>query len=293
MPISLLPSSPGTTSKMKTLLEITALSADFLAKKGVASPKKEAEWLVSGALGLKRLDIYVWHDRPVTGDEMDRIRPLLERRGRREPLQYILGEVDFLDCVLKVNSDVLIPRPETEILADKIIRSIDAPEGKVFWDICTGSGCLAIAIKKKIPSLTVVASDASAAALEVARHNAAKNGVEIEFLLGDLLAPFEGRAAHYVVSNPPYVSQEDYDDLEPEVRHFEPKGALVSGKTGKEIYARLSRELPGHLEAGATVWLEIGPADTAELFKNPAWGESKMELDWAGRPRFITIQTPI
>lgn len=279
---------------MKTLLEVTSLSAHFLAKKGVPSAKREAEYIISEALEIKRLDIYIQHDRPLTEAEMAKIRPLLERRSKREPFQYIVGEVEFLDCVISVNPSVLIPRPETEILADQIIRAIKADGngvGKEFWDICTGSGCLAIAIKKKIPEMRVVASDLSEKALETAKFNALKNQVDIEFLQGDLLAPFSGRSADYVVSNPPYISEGEYADLEPEVKEFEPKMALVSGDSGKEIYAKLAKELPLFIRSGGTLWLEIGPADTAELFDKPAWANPKTELDWAGHPRFVTIQT--
>lgn len=270
---------------MKTWLEVARLATDYLAKKGVPSPKLEAEWLVAGFLGRKRLDLYLEPERPMEEAELERLRVLLERRGKREPLQYLLGQVEFLGCTLEVNSHVLIPRPETEILADRIVKSVGGPA--VLWDLCTGSGCLGIAIKKHRPELTVVLSDLSPEALAVAKRNAERNGVEVELRHGDLLAPFDGQRANYIVCNPPYVSEGEFRALEPEVREFEPKMALVSGPTGLEFYERLARELPKHLEPGGQVWLEMGPPGLKELFSG---GEMRVENDFSGHNRFFSLK---
>lgn len=275
---------------MKTLREVSKLSEEYLARKGLSSPKIEAEWLVTGALGLKRIHLYTEPERPIEESELTKLRLLLERRGKREPLQYLLGEVEFLTCTLEVTPSVLIPRPETEILADKIINSIKEPESKVLWDICTGSGCLGIAIKKKVPALTVILSDISPAALSIATKNAQKNNVEVECRLGDLLEPFKGEKAHFVVSNPPYVSEVEFEVLEPEVKEFEPRGALVSGPSGLEIYERLSRELPAYLHKGAQIWFEMGPPDLQSLFSAPYWCDKLIEEDWSGNKRFFSLK---
>lgn len=275
---------------MKTLLEVTTLMAGYLEKRGLEGSRRESEWLVSHALGLKRLDIYVFHDRPVTEQELSLIRPLLERRGNREPLQYIMGEVDFLGAQIEVNPSVLIPRPETEDLADRIVKSIKDPTGKVLWDICTGSGCLGIAIKKKLPELTVIMSDISPQACEMARRNALKNNVDVTVLMGDFLEPFKGLKADYVVSNPPYISHQEFSSLQVEVRDFEPKLALVSGDSGLEFYEKLARELPNYLNKGAKVWLELGPAKTDELFLKEEWKEVLVENDMGGLPRFLSFR---
>ena len=273
---------------MNTLLKTVRQCADYLAKKGVKSPKLEAEWLVASFLGLSRIDIFLEPERPLNEAELASLRGLLERRGKREPLQYLLGQIDFLGCKLEVTPDVLIPRPETEILADRIVQ--DLPGIGVFWDLCTGSGCLAIAIKKKRPQMAVVASDVSPRALEVARKNAQKNGVDIEFRLGDLLEPFKGEKADFVSINPPYVSEKEFELLEPEVRLFEPKGALVSGPSGTEFYERLARELPKYLNSGAHVWLELGPHSSVEYFCDPCWGSKQVEKDYSGAPRFFSLK---
>lgn len=275
---------------MKTLSEVAKLSEDYLAKRGIASPKLEAEWLVTGALGLKRIHLYTEPERPIEERELAQLRLFLERRGKREPLQYLLGEVEFLGCTLQVNPSVLIPRPETEILADKIIKSLSEPTSKVLWDIGTGSGCLGIAIKKKIPALTVILSDNSPAALSLAAQNAQKNGVQVECRLGDLLEPFKGQKAHFVVSNPPYVADKELETLQPEVKEFEPRGALVSGPTGMEFYERFSRELPSHLHDGAQIWFEMGPPSLINLFEAPCWHDKKVEDDWSGHKRFFSLK---
>lgn len=275
---------------MKTLLDVTRLSTQYLMKKGVASPKLEAEWLISGALGLKRIDIYTDPHRPIEEAELERLRLLLERRGKREPWQYILGEVEFLGCRLEVNSAVLIPRPETEILADKIIKSMKEPHKKVLWDICTGSGCLGLSLKKRFPELTVVLSDLSSKALQVAAQNAQKNGLDVACRQGDLLAPFTGQKAHYIVCNPPYIAEREFEGLEIEVKHFEPKEALVAGPTGLEFYERLAALLPNYLYDGGEVWLEMGPPSLPQLFQAPCWVDQKVEEDWGGHPRFFSLK---
>jgi release factor glutamine methyltransferase len=279
---------------MKTLLEIARLSESYLKEKGVVSPRLEAEWLVASLLKIDRLTLYTDSDRPVTDDEQQLLRAALLQRGARVPLQYILGETSFLDCTLSVSESVLIPRPETELLAEKIIQAIPRGCKKIFWDICCGSGAIGIAVKKARPELKVTLSDLSTAALEVARENARKNGVEVEFLEGDLLAPFAGRKADYVVSNPPYVTLEEFEALEPEVKNYEPKGALVAGPTGLEFYERFAEGLPSYLNPEAIVWFELGPPETEKLFENPFWMKPKTEADYAGRARYLTLlQNPL
>lgn len=240
-------------------------------------------------LGVNRLALYTDAQKPLSDQEIDKLRSALKRRGAREPLQYILGEVKFLDVTLKVDPRVLIPRPETEILADKIIKAIPQDSEKVFWDICAGSGAIGLAVKKARPRLKVTLADISPQALEVARENARLNGLEVEFLEGDFLAPFKGRKADYAASNPPYISEKEYLTLEPEVKNFEPVGALVSGGTGREFYERFNRDAPSYLNPEAIVWLELGPAGTEKIFENDSWSEVKMELDYSSLPRYLTM----
>lgn len=253
----------------------------------VARPRRLAEDLLAHVLGLKRIELYMQFDRPLMEEELQQMRALWKRASRGEPVQYVMGEVEFLDCKLRIDKRVLIPRQETEILADLIVKM--APQGE-FWDICCGSGCLGIALKKKFPALNVTLSDISADALEVARENARLNGVEVELLQGDLLAPFKGRQADFVVCNPPYISQLEYAALDPSVRDFEPRGALVGGERGTEFYERLAFEIPSMLRPGAKVCLEIGYGQAEAVKQIFNWKTQTVRTDWAGKDRFFFLE---
>lgn len=280
---------------MKTVLEILNLSMEYLQQKGVHNPRRQAEDLVSDALNISRLQLYTDFERPLTEPELNLCRTRLVRRGKGEPLQYIRGEVEFLECTIKVTPAVLIPRQETEILVDKIIGRLKEQEleGKILWDVCCGSGCIGIALKKKFPALRVVLSDLSSEALQVARDNARENAVDVSFVQGDFLNPFAGKKTHFFVCNPPYVSEEEFSQLDTEVSHYEPRSALVSGKTGLEFYQRLAKELPALLEPHGIAWFEIGKGQgeaLKQLFSGVPWVLSRVEKDWAGHDRFFFLE---
>jgi release factor glutamine methyltransferase len=210
-------------------------------------------------------------------------------------LQYIHGQVEFFSCHFKVTRDVLIPRQETEILIDKIYQELSplSLHGKKLWDLCTGSGCMGIALKKKLPSLEVTLSDLSNGALAIAKENANLNEVVVNFLQGDLLAPFQGKKTDFVVCNPPYISENEFQTLDSEVKNFEPRMALVSGNSGLEFYERLAKELPSFLNRGAKVWLEIGAGQgnaLLSLFDKGPWKQFRCEQDWAGHDRFFFLE---
>lgn len=274
---------------MKTIGEVLQHCAAFLERKGVERARREAEDLLSDALGMKRVELYMQHDRPLTEAELTVCRARLVRRARGEPLAYIHGEVEFYGCRIQVTPDVLIPRQETALLAERIARALEKEElvGKSLWDICCGSGCLGISLKKRFPSLHVIVSDVSRLALEIARRNAALNGVEVEFRQGDLLQPFVGQQTHFIVCNPPYVSESDYQQLSPEVRDFEPKQALVAGPDGLDFYRRLAKKLPAFLLPHGHVWLEIGHGQGKALAK--LFPSGLLQRDWAGLERFFEV----
>lgn len=280
---------------MKTILEVLNLSTQFLQQKGLPNPRRQAQDLLSRALSMQPMDLYLYFDRPLSDPELDKCRQWLSRRSKREPAAYIEGQQEFLGCVISINEHVLIPRPETEVLADKIVKRLSSQnlEGKILWDLCTGSGCLGIAIKRMCPKLTVVLSDVSSEALQVAAQNAKQNDVDVEFLEGDLFAPFSRRQADFVVCNPPYISEKEYNELDPDVRNYEPKGALVSGSTGLEFYHRLAVELPMRLKRPGMVWLEVGGTqgrDVENIFNSTVWKASELEKDWAGWDRFFFLE---
>ena len=280
---------------MRTILEVLKLTTDYLQQKNIANPRRQAEELLGEALGLGRMGLYLEYGRPLTEIELEKCREWLKRRALGEPLQYIAGALDFFNCRIKVTQDVLIPRQETEILVDKIAKELSGMslEGKVLWDICCGSGCIGIALKKKFPELQVFLSDISEKALTVARENATNNDVEVEFFHGDLLVPFQDRRADFIISNPPYIAENEYDRLETEVKDHEPKLALVSGVSGLECYVRLADALPRHLLSQGRVWLEIGDGQgeaIKKIFSAPVWTRCMHEPDWSGRERFFSLE---
>lgn len=280
---------------MKTVLEILTLTAEHLKHKGIQNSRRQAEDLLADVLDLKRMDLYLQFDRPLVPNEIDLCRQWLARRAKGEPLAYIKGAVDFFDCCLKVTRDVLIPRQETEILVDKICQQLTKQPltGKKMWDVCCGSGCIGIALKKRFPELQVTLSDISTAALNIAKENAIKNQVEIEFYQGDLLKPFEGKKTDYLVCNPPYVSENDFATLDREVRDFEPKLALTAEFNGLEFYQRLAKDLPAFFHSGGKAWFEIGDGQgelVKNLFKTPPFKSGLVECDWAGRERFFSLE---
>ena len=280
---------------MRTILEVLNLSTDYLQKKGMQSAKRQAEELIGEALKVGRMGLYMQFDRPLTDSELDLCRGWLKRRGEGEPLQYISGQVEFFDCQIKVTPAVLIPRQETEILVDKIVKKLAACSlaDKELWDVCCGSGCIGIALKKRFPELRVVLSDLSPAALEIAKENARQNQVEVEFLQGDLLAPFSGRHVDFVVSNPPYVTDKEFLSLETEVRVHEPRLALVSGESGVEFYQRLANDLPAFLKSQGKAWFEIGDGQgkaVQQIFLAVGFQGCAVECDWSGRERFFSLE---
>lgn len=276
---------------MKTLQEILQASTEFLHKKGIKNARRQAEDMLCDLFSLDRLKLYMNFERPLTVEELAACRERLSRRAKGEPLAYIHGEVEFYHCKLKITPEVLIPRQETEILVDKIVQALSHEDlkNKRLWDICCGSGCIGIALKKRFPELQITLSDISPEALKVARENAEKNGVEVRFLQGDLLTPFKNEKADFIVCNPPYVSAKEYPNLDKEVLDFEPRLALVGGEQGTEFYERLAKELPAHLNPHAKVWFEIGYQQGDEILR--LFGhQGKLEKDWSNQDRFFFLE---
>lgn len=280
---------------MKTLGEILQLTAQCFKDKSIERPRRIAEELLSHVLHLPRLELYLQFDKPLVEQELEILRELIKRKLKGEPLEYLLGRIAFYGCNIGVTKDVLIPRQETEILLDKVcsrLKKLDL-DGKKAWDLCAGSGCLGIGLKKALPQLDVALSDISEKALRTARLNAEQNGAPVECLQGDLLVPYAGRKADIILCNPPYVSIKEYHDLDVSVRGYEPKEALVGGEDGLLFYRRLSTELPAYLNPGALVFFEIGYKQgnaVQELFSSPCWRNICIEKDFAGHDRFFFLE---
>ena len=275
---------------MKTLGEVLRLSSAFLAERKAEPSRRMAEELLAHLLQVKRIDLYLQFERPIEEAELAQLREWLKRAAKGEPVEYLTGEVEFFGCRIRVDSRVLIPRPETEILTDHIAKRM---KGEVLWDLCAGAGAIGISLKKKFPHLSVSISDLSEEALALARENIQLNGVEVETCQGDLLAPFAGRKADIVVCNPPYLSDKEYLEVDFSVRGFEPKRALVGGERGVEFYEWLAAELPPYLNGGSQVFLEIGATQgdaVKEIFHSGPWVKKELLSDWSGKSRFFFLE---
>ena len=249
--------------QVKTVAKSLRWAEGYLAQRGVPCPYVDAEYILAHILGCQRQDLLIYPDRVVKEDEAAQFNACIERRGRREPLQYIIGEVGFRGLLFKVNRDVLIPRPETELLVDEVVKSVTKKDVTIL-DLCTGSGCIAVCIARELIDSKVYAVDISEGALAAARENAARHGVgeRITFLSGDLFSAISSLnlkgMIDVIVSNPPYVSSEEMQELQPEIRDYEPASALYGGKDGLDFYRRIIHDSPYYLAAGGYILMEMG-----------------------------------
>lgn len=278
---------------MLSVLEVIKKTTDFFAAKGVESARLNAELLVGHVLGLKRMQLYLQFERVLTEPELDRLRPLVRRRSRREPLQYIIGETEFAGLRLKVDRRALIPRPETERLVEIVSEKLaDTPPQRVL-DLGTGTGALALAFARQWPAAAIVATDASADALALAKENAAACGFaeRVSFVLSDWYQALPAAAAmDLVVANPPYLSVEELAEVAPEVREYEPRQALTSGEAGRADLRAIIAGARAQLRPGGLLALETGIAQHALLLAElTAAGFEHVESrpDLTGRDRFL------
>ena len=280
---------------MKTIGQILTLSSDYLKSKNTSQGRLELEHLIAHVLNISRLDLYLKFEQPLDEHELSEIRKKLKRLASGEPLAYIEEKVSFYHCELFVDKNVLIPRPETEFLVDHIVQHIQktAQENKVLFDICTGSGCIGIAIKKALPQLSVSLSDISQEALKIAQKNAKANDASVDILCGSLLEPFAGKKADFIVSNPPYIDEQSFNALDRHVKDFEPSLALCGGKTGYEYYEQFAKTLPPYLNDGAMVWFEVGHDQAQKvksLFENQGCYHVQIIKDLANHERIVEIR---
>jgi release factor glutamine methyltransferase len=269
-----------------TLGEVLKLSTGFLAERGVGSPRLDTEFILAHALGLARLDLYLEHDRPLTEAELDRCRTLVERRGRREPLAYVLGEWGFRRLTLRCDRRALVPRPETEVLVERALALLDGVEHPEVLDVGTGTGAVALSLVLERPGVRVTALDISPGALALARENAEATRLEVTLLDGDFRAGLPNGPYDLVVSNPPYVRPDEIETLEPEVREWEPREALVSDDGPAEV----ARAAAGALKPGGALALEVGdgqaPAVAAAL-EELGYRDVTITVDLNGRERIV------
>lgn len=296
--------------KQYTVSEILDKVTSYLKRRGIPEPRIDAEVLLAHVLEIERLEIYLNFDSRVTEKDLSAYKKLIERKVRREPVAFIVGYKEFMGLKFFLNKDVLIPRPETEILVEKVIEKVrNIGKSKSYGyrrdnsltivDLCTGSGNIAISLARNIASCKIYATDISKGAIQVARKNAKFHNVEgrVEFLLGDLFSPLEklnsNLVVDFVVSNPPYVKSRDLVLLSPEIKK-EPLSALEGGNEGLNFYHRIIPEASKYLVDGGYLIMEIGDYQGKAVMnlikKEKQFYPPQLVKDYAGLDRVIVAQ---
>ncbi len=279
---------------------LLAWTTDFFTRRGIDSPRLSAEMLLAHVLEVPRIKLYLDPDRPASELERAAFRELVERVGKHEPVDYLVGSAPFFSLQFKVTPAVLIPRPSTETLVEHVIQHSRRTPGfnaPLIADIATGSGCIAVALAKNLPNCRVLATDISPPALEVAQANAAAHGVSssIDFRPGDLLEPLSGFKPRYLVSNPPYISDAEWAEVAPNVKDYEPTLALRGGKDGLDYIRTLIAKAPATLDRPGQLVLEIAAAQKAAVLdlvkQSPGLSNPRVLADHEGLPRVLVAET--
>jgi release factor glutamine methyltransferase len=273
-----------------TVLDILQSTTAYFKKRGIENPRFNAEHLLAHSLGRKRLDVYLEFERDLAEPELAPLRELVRRRGQNEPLQHLLGTVEFCGNIFLCDKRALVPRPETEEFVEFLDPEIRGQKSEVrIIDVGTGSGVIALSLAQKFPEAEIIATDISDDALLLARENAVRLGTaRVQFLKSDLLENVDGKF-DLMVANLPYISRHDRDQLAPEVLR-DPEVALFAGEKGDEIIRRLIETAPSHLSRKGLLALEIGlgqePA-LIDLLRDKNYGDIEAKNDYSGRTRFL------
>ena len=279
-----------------TIQKLLTWITEYLTKNNVDAPRLSAELLLSHVLECKRIDLYTQYTSAVAKEHLDRLHELVKRAGKHEPVAYLVGRTEFYSIELEVSPDCLIPRPETELLVQRAIEFLRGREGpQHVCDVCTGCGCIAVAVAKNFPQAHVTATDISDQALAVAARNVAKHGLQdrIELLAGDLFEPLvphlDVTQWDLIACNPPYVSAAEYEKLDTNVRDYEPRQALLGGDDGLDVYRRICEDIERFLKPGGALLLEIGyaqgPAVKEMLEATDLFAEVTVEKDFHNNDR--------
>ncbi len=253
--------------KIWTILDLLQWGTIFFTEKKIDSPRLNIELLISAVLNIERIELYLQFDRPLKQDELADLKQKVLKRASGYPLQYIIGYTNFFGCKIKLNESGLIPRPETEILVDYVLKSTSKENKLRILDIGTGSGCIAIALAKHLPNSEIIAIDISKEAIALAKENSILNNTtNVRFFQYDI---FKGIAAKekfdIIVSNPPYISKSEYIELDETVRKYEPKMALTDESDGLQFYSLFSKIFPDLLKEKGRFYLEIGFGQSKDL----------------------------
>ncbi len=290
-------STPGNqpgSADVWTVRRILEWTTGFLKQKGVDSPRLEAELLLAHARQCQRIRLYTDIDDALSESERIQMRESVQRRAKREPLAYIIGTREFYGRSFEVGSGVLIPRPETETLVDVCLEHIPKDQPRTVVEVGFGSGCIAITIARQRPLCHVTATDLSERAMEIATRNVQKLEVtdRVTLLSGDVLEPLlaDGVLFDGLISNPPYICDDERESLQPEVAQHEPAEALFAGKDGLDIVRRIAADSSKILKRGAFIALELDPAQcevVTALLKSSGFAHTEIRRDLSGNPRIV------
>jgi len=282
-----------------TILKVLQWTTDYFRRHGIDQPRATAEILLASVLGMERLGLYLHFDQPLHDEELARFRALIRRRAAREPTQYLTGRQEFWSLTLEVTPAVLIPRPETELLVETALEFLADGRFSVL-DLATGSGAIVIALARERPSWALTATDLSPAALAVAQRNARRHQVADHIALAamDLFSGWSERAPGFdlIVTNPPYIGDDEFSGLQPEVGLFEPRGALLGGgRLGLDLIRKILAAAPRRLRPGGRLLLEIGMGQDQHLESLVAadlnYDAHGFRKDYAGITRLLWART--
>lgn len=281
-------------TKTWRIIDMIKWAENYFAERGFSNPRREIEWLLQDALNCSTLDLYLRFDEPLEKAQLDTIRTGIKRRLKLEPIQYILGKTEFYGLPIKVNSNVLIPRPETERVIDVALHTLTVKNPRIL-DIGTGSGCIAIALAHELPEAEVVGLDVDKRALDLARENARALGLtNLRFEQMNILSENPGTGFDMVVSNPPYVSAGELESLMADVRDYEPHIALTDNADGLVFYRRFVEVIPGCLKPGGWMIVEVGleehPCRAMSLFQSAPFRNAELIPDYNGDARVLKVQ---
>jgi release factor glutamine methyltransferase len=281
-----------------TILKVLQWTTGYFGRHSIEQPRANAEVLLAHVLQKTRIDLYLHYDQPLTSSELLSYRQAIQRRIAREPTQYITRKQEFWSLEFEVNPSVLIPRPETELMVQLALDFLGG-NGKRVLDLGTGSGIIAVAVAKECPSAQIFASDASLPALQVAKRNAGRHSVSnrVHFLAMDLFAGLSPTHTQFdlILSNPPYIGEDELSKLAPEVADYEPRVALRGGGAkGLEVIRKIIRDAPGHLKPSGVLILEIGYGQAevlqAELVDNLDFDDFTITKDYSQIPRVLQLR---
>lgn len=272
--------------RIKDLLEWTTR---FFTDKGIDKPRLEAEVLLARILEKDRVFLYAHYEQPVNGEEREKFRHFIQRRIKGEPVAYIVGRKEFMSLDFKISPAVLIPRPETELLVENVLELLAAKSDLRICDVGTGSGAIAVSLAVYCPNAQIHASDISAAALEIAQENALRHQAAVQFWQGDLLAPLQNEEAFDIIAaNLPYISEQEFHNLAPGVKNYEPVGALLAAGDGLDIYRRLLPQVKRLLKSEGYLFFEIAPRQSDQALEMlQGFADAIVIEDLSGRQRLI------